>query len=440
MNSTGGYPLNSLQQMKKLSVFFLPVTILVLASCGTLVIKNTSVLDTGTGKMLSGQTIVIENEMIVSRGPDDSAAVPLFSEVIDGRGKFVIPGLIDAHAHLIYILDSVNIPGEEALPLYLGTGVTSVRDIGDVVAGQKRLRDFASKHPETCPTVFMCSPLIEGAHPFHGDDPVSIPITDPGRVPGYIDSLAQLGVTTVKLYVHTDSAVYQKVVEEAHKRGITVSAHLPSNAVSTQFALDQGIDVIEHIFGAPEDSAMIAQMVKQGTMLDPTLVVFRNMLYHFDRPEVWKHKDNDYVSPKLRALWDAYRKNTERNGQTPEWRNQQLVRYQQLTLKLYKAGVPILAGSDSPEPYCPPGFSMHEEMLLLVQSGLSPAAAIASATLNNARALKQEKTRGSVDAGKVADLVILHEDPLSDIRNTRKIYRVIHRGIAGDPQKILPSP
>jgi len=110
------------------------------------------------------------------------------------------------------------------------------------------------------------------------------------------------------------------------------------------------------------------------------------------------------------------------------------------TGKLYRAGVTILAGTDSPEPYCPPGFALHDELVLLVESGLSPAAALKCATMNNARALKQSKNLGSIEVGKIADMVILNANPLSDIRNTRTIDRVIHRGIVCDPKSVLPSP
>ena len=104
---------------------------------------------------------------------------------------------------------------------------------------------------------------------------------------------------------------------------------------------------------------------------------------------------------------------------------------------LHKAGVPLLVGTDAPEPYCPPGYALHQEMELLVASGLTPAAVLQAATMNNARALKQQDRLGSVAAGKLADMVILDADPTADIRNTRKIARVIHGGIACDPAEVL---
>lgn len=430
-----------------------PVIILVLLlvsflfqSCARLAITNTNLFDPITGTMLPDRTILVKRDRIVGIGtPGSPIKVPAFSKVINGSGKYVIPGLIDAHSHLVFLLDSANVKGEEVLPLYLGNGVTSVRDIGDGIVEEKRVGDYATAHPETCPTVFLCSPLIDGLHPYHGADPVSISITDPARVTAFVDSMVFYGVTTLKIYVYADSAVFRKVIEEGHKHGLTVAAHLPSNVVRTQDALDWGLDVIEHIFGAPEDSVLIAQMVAQGTMLDPTLVVFKNALLFNNDPEIYQNKDNYYMPNSVQKYWNAYRSDAK-------WANEKLTEqnlrsrkaYMDMckttTAKLYRAGVTLLAGTDSPEPNCPPGFALLDELELLVESGLPPAAALKCATINNARALKQTENLGSIEVGKIADMVILNANPLSDIRNTRAIDRVIHRGIVLDPKAILPSP
>ena len=119
------------------------------------------------------------------------------------------------------------------------------------------------------------------------------------------------------------------------------------------------------------------------------------------------------------------------------FRSQEFRKYQDLTGILHRAGVTLLAGTDSPEPYCPPGFALHQELELLVESGLAPSAALQAATVNNARSLKQADRLGSIAPGKLADLVILTADPTVDIRNTRKIERVIRGGQVCDPQALL---
>ena len=419
---------------------------LLFQSCARLAITNTNLFDPVTGSMLPERTIIVKGDRIISIGtPGSPVRVPTFAKVINGSDKYVIPGLIDAHVHLVFLLDSANVKGEDVLPLYLGNGVTSVRDIGDGIVEQKRVANFADAHRETCPTVFMCSPLVDGAKPYHGADRVSTAISSPAMVPAFIDSMVAYGVSTIKIYVYADSAVFRKVIEEGHKHGLIVSAHLPSNVVRTKDALDWGLDVIEHIFGAPNDSLLIAQMVAQGTMLDPTLVVFNNMLLFNDQPDVYLNKDNYYVPDSVQKYWDSYRINAKWNDiklneQNLLSRQNTMEKYKNTTGILYRAGVTLLAGTDSPEPYCPPGFALHDELVLLVESGLPPAAALKCATLNNARALNQAKNLGSIEVGKIADMVILNANPLSDIRNTRTINRVIHRGIVCDPKSVLPSP
>ncbi len=412
-------------------------------SCGRLAITNTNLFDPVTGTMLPNRTILIEKDRIVSISEfGNSAKVPFFSKVIDGTGKYVIPGLIDAHAHLVFLSDTANLKGEVLLPLYLGNGVTSVRDIGDGIVEQKRVADYAMSHPETSPTVYMCSPLIDGANPYHGSSSVSAAIADSSKVAAFVDSMVSYGVSTLKIYVYAKPEVFRKVIEEGHKHGLTVSAHLPSNVVNTADAIDWGLDVIEHVFGAPEDSVLIAKMVAQGTMLDPTLVVFKNMLLLNDRPEVYQSDDNKYMPVWVQEFWNSYRMTAKwydipLSEQTLKSRLEALEKYKATVGKLYRAGVTLLAGTDTPEPYCPPGFSLHDELVLLVESGLPPAAALKCATLNNALALKQANNLGTIEAGKIADMVILNANPLLDIRNTRTIDRVIHRGIVCDPKSFL---
>jgi imidazolonepropionase-like amidohydrolase len=423
---------------KPLIILIFLVGSLIFQCCDQLAITDTNLFDPVSGSMLPNRTIVVHRGRIVAIGtPENKIKVPANAEVIDGSGKYVIPGLIDAHVHLVFLLDKVNVEGEKVLPLYLGNGVTSVRDIGDQLVPQKAVADYAYAHRETCPTVFMCSPLIDGLNPMHT---AGYSLIDTAKVTSFIDSMVSYNVTTLKIYVGTDQAVFRKVIEEGHKHGLTVSAHLPSRHVKAQDAISWGLDVIEHIWGVPDDSLVIAKMVAQGTMVDPTLVVFRNMIYLPDMTEVWQSRDNYFVPDTLHSSWDLYRVDPKFNEQNRKSRQNKMDTYKSLTGTLYRAGVTLLAGTDTPEPYCPPGFALHDELELLVESGLPPAFALKCATINNARALKQTNNLGSIEIGKIADMVILNANPLDDIRNTRTIFRVIHGGIVCDPKSVLPSP
>jgi imidazolonepropionase-like amidohydrolase len=183
--------------------------------------------------------------------------------------------------------------------------------------------------------------------------------------------------------------------------------------------------------------SLIAALVEHQVQVDPTLVVFRNMIYLNDLEEIHNHPDLAHVPPRMLDYWHSYRQSSNLTPATRDMRQKEIRKYQELTGLLHQAGVPLLAGTDTPEPFVPPGYSLHQELEMLVESGLSPAAALAAATINNARALNQQDRLGTVAPGKLADLVILNADPTIDIRNTRQIEAVVRGGRLCDPATIL---
>jgi imidazolonepropionase-like amidohydrolase len=422
-----------------------------------LVIKGGSLFDSVSGKMGPVQAIVIVGEKIIAVGtPIKSVEIPKNAKVIDATGKFLIPGLIDAHVHLVHRLNFAHMTGDEVLPLFLANGVTSVRDTGDEIVAQTGVAHFATAHPDRCPRVFTCSFLLDADPPIHRD--IGLPISDPAKVPAIVDDMAAWKVTTLKVYAGSSRPVGRKIIEEGHRHGLFVTGHL--SAYRAQDAIEDGIDCLEHITSVfdfaippeaarqpnprstldlanPQAKALIALLAKRQVMVDPTLTVFKNMLLLSDLEEVQKHRDNAPMPERLRTYWDGYRLGQGLAPGTRDRRKKEFEKLQELTGLLHAAGVPLLVGTDCPEPYCPPGFSLHQEMEFMVQSGMSPAAVLQAATINNARALKQGDRLGSVAAGKLADLVILDADPTADIRNTRKISKVIRGGIACDPAKVL---
>ena len=205
-------------------------------------ITNVSVFDSVNEQMLPSQSVVIEDGRIQAVGP--SVPIPQGAQVIDGQGQFLIPGLIDAHVHLVHLSDRTQVTGEEFLPLFLGAGVTSVRSTGDTVEPQKRIAQYADQHPELCPRVFMASPLIDGDPPFHKD--VGLAVTKVDQVPKLVEELQQAGVTTLKMYVGTNREIGKQVIAEAHQRGLVVTGHL--GFYSAQDAVADGIDCLEHIW------------------------------------------------------------------------------------------------------------------------------------------------------------------------------------------------
>jgi len=299
----------------------------------------------------------------------------------------------------------------------------------------------------------MASPLIDGDPPFHKD--VGLAITRTDQVPKLVEEMQQAGVTTLKMYVGTSREIGQLVIAEGHRRGLVVTAHLGKYAA--QDAVADGIDCLEHIWGVidfivprgqtranvdlnnPRALQLIAAFKERKVAIDPTLVVFRDMVILGDRPEYIGHSDNAKVPERMKEGWQHLMKERQFTPESLELRRMEFRKYQELTGVLYRAGVTLLAGTDAPEPFVCPGFSLHQELELLVESGLPPGAALNCATINNARILKQDKNLGSIEAGKLADLVLLRLDPLKDIRNTRSIAKVIRGGQVLDPDEILQA-
>ena len=429
-----------------------------LAAETSITIDHCSVFDPESGQMVPDQSVIIRGNSIARVADSGTIGeLPVDGVRIEGKGKFLLPGLIDAHVHLVHVLDFAHVTGDEVLPLYLAAGVTSVRSTGDEPVAATLVARFAAAHPDSSPRVFTCSPLLDADPPIHRD--VGRAITDPAKVSQLFDDLTSWNVTTVKIYAGTSRPVGRAIIEEGHRRGLFVTAHL--GAYSAQDAVSDGVDGLEHIWSVfnyiipadiaakpghrstldldnPVCEALIAELAKRQTYVDPTLIVFRNMILLPDVPEIRDHPDNGLSPQRLRRFWPRYLAQTGcPQGGPLENRQREFAKFQELTGKLFRAGVPLLVGTDSPEPQVTPGFSLHQELELMVESGLPPAAALRAATLTNATVLGQKERLGTVTEGKLADLILLTANPLDDIRHSRQIEWVIRGGRLCQPAKLL---
>src|SRR5262245_63203736 len=275
-------------------------------------IHGGAVFDPVAGEFLPVRDILIEGDTIKAVGtPQARLVAPAGARVIDGHRKFIIPGLIDAHVHLVHRLNFAHVTGDEVLPAFLAAGVTTVRDTGDEIVAQTLVARFAAAHPERCPRVFTCSFLLDADPPIHRD--IGLPLADPARVPAVVADMVAWNVTTLKIYAGSGRAVGRKIIEEGHRRRLVVTGHLGGHAA--QGAVADGIDCIEHITSVfdfaippglprgpdhratldltnPRSTALIAALAKKKVIVDPTLVVFRNMLLLSDTDEIQKHADN----------------------------------------------------------------------------------------------------------------------------------------------------
>jgi hypothetical protein len=459
-------------------VLFIRVTSTLSASSENLVLHGGQLFDSVKAELRLIAAVVIEGERIKAVVPaGQRVSIPRGARVIDTRGKFLIPGLIDAHVHLVHILNSAHLTGDEILPLYLANGVTTLRDVGDEIVAESLVAKHSRNHPDTSPRIFLGSPLVDADPPYHRL--IGRAFKEPDEVPAFVADMLQWGVQTFKIYVGTQRPVGKRLIEEAHRHGKWVTGHL--GKYRAQDAVEDGIDSLEHIssvfdFVLPEDrpvmpplhergrysaeeladvrykiqeveanadmahprvQSLIDRLVQRKVAVDPTLVVFRNWMLLRDLPEVYEHADVAAMPQRLQRNWVESSRASPPTPESLPLRQKTFRKQQELTGRLFRSGVSLLVGTDAPVAFCPPGFAIHQELALLVESGVTPAAALQMATLNNARALQQDYSLGSIEAGKLADLVILDANPLGRIENSRKIQSVVRGGKVCDRQALL---
>jgi imidazolonepropionase-like amidohydrolase len=403
-------------------------------------------------QLVQHQTVLVQGDSIVAVGPD--VAVPSDAQRIDGKGKVLIPGLHDMHVHL----DGTR----GMLALFVAHGVTTVRNM----AGSPRTitqRERIAKGELLGPRIVTAGPFVDGPHPrWEASDVVATP-ADAERV---IADEAAAGYDFVKAYNGLSLPAYDAVVAAAHAHHLRVIGHVPF-AVPLQHALDSGQASIEHLTGYAEaierdDSPtrhkrtaanviqrwlyadpkkladVAAATARSGTWNVPTLVTAA--VYE----ELWRGQtptadDLDVVSPDWRARWDpkhspkhlaaAVRAAAMKAG------DRSLQGELAVVKELVAAGAPLLAGTDTPNPYVVPGAALHQELALFVMAGLTPYAALRTATIDAADFLGDPRA-GRIAEGAHADLVLLTADPFADIHALDHIEGVMVRGSWLSPDRL----
>ena len=457
----------------KIRLFTLLIGLQLFSLQAGIVIENITLIDAKSGAR-NGQTVFIENGVIQSIGNASESNVEN-SQIIDGNGKYLIPGLWDAHVHLTFIPE---IDHETHFKLYLKNGVTSIRDTGAIISKLQPSLNFIEENPSTTPRLFYAGPLIDGAdRVYKGMEPgfpnLSIGIDEHSNIRGVVDGLMAEGVTFLKSYEMLTRETYLELLSVAQENGLRVTGHVPLS-IDLEEAIEAGLGGMQHVrnmdlacakdadnlLGKRQNSLeneaslagsalrtqihsaqryyaidntdderclrIIKKLSAYGVFQTPTLTIntFDSRRFYADSKwretyrELPESAKNNWMEGSLSlAKIDA----TENAIKFDAWSLS-------LVNKMHAEGVKILAGTDTPIGYLTPGYSLHKELELLSEAGLSNLEVLRSATITPAEFFDMEDQMGTIEVGKLADLVILNEDPLESISNTQNIHLVIAKG------------
>jgi imidazolonepropionase-like amidohydrolase len=406
-------------------------------------------------------TVIIVNGRISQIGPSNKTRAPRNSQLIDATGKFLIPGLWDMHVHLAGVSANPAWSKEIVLPLYISSGVTGVRDMGSDLKTVLQWRKEISEGTLAGPRIITSGPMITTRK---SNQPEFIAVQNENEARETAHSLKNSGADFIKV-LNLSRESYLALADESRKLGISFAGHVPE-AITAAEASDAGQKSIEHLSGIllscssreqeirkaraearlksdraalersvaeildtydeKKAAALFARFAKNSSWQTPTLVWTRADAF-MDQASA----DDARLRYIPRSLIEAWKPEKLREGITPQifaLSQNIFSKYLQVVGAMNRAGVGILAGSDSLDPYVFPGLSLHEELELLVKSGLTPMEALQAATRNAARFLGLLDEVGTVEKGKAADLLLLDADPLANISNTQKIRAVVIDG------------
>ncbi len=422
-----------------------------------IVIAHATVINPGTSSMQANRTVVITGDHITSVSDAAKFQPPKNARVIDATGQYLIPGLWDMHVHSAF---GDWFPGgrDIILPLFIANGVTGVRDMGGdapvLFEWRKEITDGKIVGPRTV----ISGPMLDGYLP-NGKlrFPSSIAVTTPASALAAVDMLKTQGVDFIKVQSVISHDAYLAAAEEAHKQGLPIVGHVPDK-VRIREVVEAGQKSIEHLMGifegcsTEEDKfikgegnlklllttqdqqrcdSLTKLLAQNQTWQVPTLAWQRGGTF-LDQRDV-KHQPLDKYVP---AYWRDVTWRRFTDEMMPDLlrdplalRQEYFARNLQMVGALHHAGVPFMAGTDTaPGVYIMPGFSLHDELANFVEAGFTPMESLQTATSNPAKFLEIEASFGSVEPGKIADLVLLRANPLEDIRNTQKISIVVANG------------
>jgi imidazolonepropionase-like amidohydrolase len=437
------------------------------AASETIAIAGVTLIDATGGPPLPNTTVVIQGDRIAAVQPTGETRNLADARVVDGAGRFLIPGLWDAHVHTFVFPWQPDV----YFPLLLANGVTGVRDMGGALPmpAIDAVRAAIASGERLGPRI-VAGIMVDGPVPVW---PFAIAAGTAAEGRAAVAAIAAAGADFVKVYTLLPRGAYLAIADAANARHLSFAGHVPISVTAGE-ASDAGQRTIEHFsdsllpycataedevlaalraaasgpdpvqsyaaaffaslprllttFDTGKAAALADRFVSNQTSLTPTLIIARNAALAGD-PALMADPRLRYLPTEVVAAWSP-----PVLAATPAPAAERIVPQQlvdtgeAITLAMQRAGVSLLAGTDLGLPFVLPGFSLHDELALMVAAGLTPLQALQAATRNPAQAIGRGDDLGTVAPGKLADLVLLDADPLADIANTTRIAAVITAG------------
>ena len=409
-----------------------------------IVFENVNILPMNSeAEMLEGQTVVVRSGYIDEMGPKGAVRIRKGAQVIDGTGKYLMPGLTEMHAHIPVPQEGNDTLVKETLFLYLSQGITTIRGmLGNPYHLQ--LKEMITKEEILSPRVYTSSPSCNG-------NTIPTKAVAEEKVRQYQKD----GYDFLKIHPGIKADVMERLVEVAKEVDIPFSGHVPAE-VGVRKAIEYGYGTIDHLDGyitgmAPEGSSaddggffgmaftdqaseermdeLVAKTKAAGVAVVPTQTLFTRWISPGDPAKLIQEPEIQYMPAKTRYQW---RMSKQQMLAEPDYSAEQQARFvvlrQRLLRKLFDAGVPILLGSDAPQVFNVPGFSILHELEDMVDAGLPVKDVLISGTSGPAAFFGAEWQYGKVEMGSFADLILLNANPLTDISNVRNQEGVMVRG------------
>jgi len=437
----------------------------------SLALLHVTVID-GTGAPPKpDMTVIIAGYRIAEIAKSNAVSIPRSTRTIDAKGSFLIPGLWDMHAHPddpeLWPVNPPPKEKEKLLTLLIANGVTGIRDMGGDLKLLQEWRTRVGSGTMIGPHIYACGPLLDGPKPMW---PGSIAISTAEQGRQAVRDLKQKRADFIKVYSLLPREAYFAIADESKKVKLPFAGHVP-DSVTPEEASDAGQASEEHLlqiveacsdreaikkevaelreagatpverrrayietmlatFDGKKADALFAKFVKNNTWITPTVIVWQNNASFED--DSAKYADRmKYLPRYIREYWDP-KNNAHLKGRAPERLAAEKLlvkKYLEIIGMMQRAGVKLMTGSDfGANPLLFPGWGVHDEMALLVRAGLTPMEAIQAATRNPATFLGLDRSVGTIEKNKLADMVLLSANPLEDINNTRKIAAVFFQG------------